>query len=121
MKSFGLLVLVLFAVSSASAKIENSALESRHQDLIEKAIESKCQFVPGSLVEIATQVTPVRVDQGIMDYKYETVLQFKVRVDQMLFDIYEVTVRSAFAAAYDHVSQEWGIYDIESVSTCNQL
>ena len=113
--------LVCFVVSSADAKIENSSLELRHQELIEKAVEAKCQIYPASFVEVSTLVAPIRIDQGVTDYKYETVLQFKVRVDQMIFDTYEVTVSSAYTAAYDHASQAWGLYEIEAVSNCNQL
>lgn len=113
--------LVCFAVSSADAKIENSNLELRHQELIEKAIEAKCQLYPRGIVEVKTVVTPIRIDQGITDYQYETVLHLSVRVDQMLFDTYEVVVKSSYASAYDHARQEWGIYSVESVGICNQL
>lgn len=119
--AFAGLFLVCFSVSSADAKIENSSLELRHQELIEKAVEAKCQLLPRGVAEVKTVVTPIRIDQGITDYQYETVLHLSVRVDQMLFDTYEVVVNSSYAAAYDHSRQEWGVYDIESVSSCNQL
>lgn len=112
--------LVSLVSVSAFAVIKDSQLDLRHQALIEKAITEQCSMRRASFVELNTKITPVRVDQGILDYRYETVLEVTDRVDQGVFDLYTVTVESKYSDMYDHQAQTWGAYSVQSVK-CEML
>jgi len=116
MKFLAIAIFSLFAVS-ANAAIENSSLELRHQNLIEQAVTAKCGFNRG-LVEVSTITTEIRVDQGIVDYKFDSVFEMTVRIDQGIFDTYVVRVLSSYYDHYDHNAKDWGVYEIDSVSNC---
>ncbi len=119
MKSLILFFTALMSFSSL-ATIQNSQLELRHQNLIEKSIMDHCQLSNGSIVEINTKTTAIKVDNGITDFKFETLLEVHQRVDQNLFDVYKVTVKSSYASGYDHSSQNWGTYLVDEISNCVQ-
>ena len=102
----------------AMAEIENSNFTPRHQAMIEAAVEAKCGFRSYGMAEVYTKATAHRVDQGIVDYKYETLLEVKSKIDQMQYDIYEVVVHSSYYSQYDHNAKDWGAYEIDSVSNC---
>lgn len=110
-------VLVLFTVlvaQLASAEVKNSAYEARHLSLIEQSVQKNCEIYT-DLTQVSSTETVVRVDQGIQDVYFTTVLEARVRFDQGVWDDYTIIVESVLADAYDHSSQNWGIYSVNSV------
>lgn len=111
---------LLFVGMTANATLNNSKLDLRHQALIEKAAAAQCGMNRGHVTEVSTVATPIKVDQGITDYTYVTELEVAIRVDQVFYDYYKVEVKSNYFDHYDHEAKDWGVYTIESVSTCVQ-
>lgn len=112
-------VAALVLSSSAFAKISNSTYENRHLNLIESAITKECgSFYRLTQIESSEEV--IQVDQGIRDVIYTTTIEAIDRIDQGVFDEYEVKVVSEFADMYDHANQDWGVYSVTSVS-CKML
>ncbi len=110
-----LLTIALLASQVTFATIKNSNNEARHQALIEAAIQDKC----GSFYDITQDSqteTAVRIDNGIVDIKFTTVMYGKSRLDQYIFDEYKLTVESEKSDMYDHTTGNWGYYGIISVS-----
>lgn len=95
--------------------IENSKLAPRHQVVIKKAVTSQCSLRLTDIQELATQATPIRIDQGILDYQYVTTLIAVDKIDQGITDHYKVTVHSHYSDAYDHEAKDWGIYRVNAV------
>lgn len=110
MKAFTVSLLAVLSFS-AMAEIENSKFVKRHQDVIEKAVQLKCDVPNGRLIEISNKTTRHQVDQGIVDYTYETVIEVEGNG--------EITVMSAYYDGYDHQEQDWGTYTVESILGCN--
>lgn len=110
MKALILSLITLFSVSALAVE-----LEVRHQNLIKREIAIQCDLVRPVLTILSHKVTPVRVDQGILDYKYETVFNVSNRQDGGMPDIYTVTVESSYHDMYDHEAQDWGAYSVNSV------
>ncbi|GAB4016580.1 MAG: hypothetical protein Fur0010_16470 [Bdellovibrio sp.] len=114
-----LLMLALLVSENVFAGILNSDYEVRHLKLIEKAIEVKCgSFWRLSQIESSEEV--IQVDQGIRDIIFKTKINAIDRIDQGVFDEYEVNVESEFADMYDHANQEWGVYSVRLVN-CKML
>ncbi len=113
MKTLALTLVTL--VSTSAFAIGNSNLDKRHQAAIKKAVIEQCSFRQGTFEEVKTDSTPIRVDQGILDYDYVTVLKAVDRVDQGVFDDYIVTVKSHYSDSYDHEARDWGHYYVSSV------
>ncbi len=110
-----LLTIALLTSQVTFATIKNSNNEARHQALIEAAIQDKC----GSfydLTQYSQTETSVRIDNGIVDIKFTTVMYGKSALDQYAFDEYKLTVESEKSDMYDHSSGNWGAYSITSVS-----
>lgn len=113
-------LLLALATSQVSfAALTNSSYELRHQDLLEKAIEKNCGTMR-DLTVVESKEEIIRVDQGITDVNYVTVLTGKQRMDQNIFDTYTITVTSEYADMYDHSSKEWGAYFVSSVKCIMQ-
>jgi hypothetical protein len=96
-----------------------SNFEVRHQSAVLQALEAKCGYV-GDVEVVSSTVEEIRVDQGIVDQKFTTVLRYKQPLDQMMFDLYEANVVSFLYDHYDHSTGNWGAYSVESVS-CKML
>jgi hypothetical protein len=96
-----------------------SNFEVRHQSLVLQALEAKCGYV-GDVEVISSTVEGIRIDQGIVDQKFTTVLRYKQRLNQMIFDTYEANVVSFLYDHYDHTTGNWGAYSVESIS-CQML
>ena len=111
MKSF-----FAFALIVSSFATQAMELSARHQGLIKKAIEEKCQIRPSLKLE-SVKVVEDRIDQGVVDYYFTTNYTATVRIDQGVFDYYDVVVKSAEYDHYDHQAQDWGGIEIQSV-TC---
>lgn len=111
-------LLVVVASQVSLAAINYSNYEERHQNLIKNAVEKNCGFA-GTLEQENSQEVVNQVDQGIRDVYYTTTLNFKVRVDQGVYDNYQVIVKSEFADMYDHVTKNWGVYSVENVYCYN--
>ena len=111
-----LMILALTLASSVSfASISNSSYEKNHLVAIEKAIKSNCgRFL--ELEEVSSTVKKIKVDNGITDYNYITVLEGLYRVDQGVFDKYQITIQSDYTDAYNHSTKDWGIYSVNSIS-----
>ena len=110
-----ILIAGLIASQVSFAQIKNSQNTARHQSLIAQAIEQNCGSMR-NLTEITQAVEVIRVDQGITDKKFTTVLTGEQRLDQNMFDTYKIVVQSEYADMYDHNSQDWGAYFVTSVS-----
>lgn len=115
----------LFFTSAGNAETEpayvmaGSNFEVRHQSAVLKALEAKCGYV-GDVEVVSSTVEEIRIDQGIVDRKFTTVLRYKQPLEQMAFDIYEANVVSFLYDQYDHSSGNWGAYSVESIS-CTML
>ena len=108
--------LTLLISLSAQAGILSSTYEINHVNAIEAKITEKCgSFRDLKVVSSSEEV--IVVDQGIRDVKYTTVLSGLQRMDQNIFDEYQIVVESEYADMYDHVNQTWGAYFVNSV-TC---
>jgi hypothetical protein len=120
---FGAAVLgaaLFFASTSEAAYVmTGSNLEVRHQSAVLQALEAKCGYV-GNVEVMSSTVEDIRVDQGIVDQKFTTVLRYKQRLNQMIFDTYEANVVSFLYDQYDHSTGNWGAYSVESIS-CQML
>lgn len=104
---------------SALANIIDSKLSPRHQAVIAKAILEKCHLSV-NLTEVKTEVHIDRVDQGVIDYYYDSEFMVIDPIDQGMVDTYKVLVQSAIYSAYDHEAQDWGLIEVASVS-CTML
>ncbi len=111
-----LIAISLLFTQISFAEITNSNHELRHQDLIEKSITSNCGSMR-DLTEVSVTSEDIVIDNGIRDINYVTVLSGLQRMDQNIFDRYTITVKSNYADMYDHSSQNWGAYNVSSV-TC---
>ena len=120
---FGAAVLgaALFFTSTSEAAyvMTGSNFEVRHQSAVLQALEAKCGYV-GNVEVMSSTVEDIRVDQGIVDQKFTTVLRYKQRLNQMIFDTYEANVVSFLYDQYDHSTGNWGAYSVESIS-CQML
>ncbi len=112
MKMF-VLFFALF-MQQAFASIPNSKLEPRHQRVVAQAIIDKC-FYYSDIKELSSRFEVIQIDQGIRDLAYISEYEVRVWVDQGIFDDYRVIVQSYYADHYDHQSQNWGHYSVESV------
>lgn len=109
-----MIALSLLASTSVFAQIANSKHEIRHQELIEKAIKSKCGAVT-NLTELSVITEEIRVDQGIVDKKFETTLSGDFKSEHTFLP-HTIRVSSEYADMYDHDSQDWGVYYVTQVS-----
>lgn len=112
-------VLVFGSTSEAAYVMAGSNFEVRHQSLVLQALQEQCGFY-GDVEVMSSTVEEIRIDQGIVDRKFTTVLRYKQRLDQMIFDTYEANVVSYLYDHYDHSTGNWGAYSVESVS-CTML
>lgn len=109
-----LLVSSLLVSSFAAAAIDSSTFLAHEQTMIEQAIRSECGRI-GTVTEMSTQVETVNVDNGISDDYFTTQLEVEARMDQNIFDIISVEVKSARYSAYDHTNKVWGAFQVISV------
>lgn len=114
MKKAVLTLSLLFTQLSFGA-IENSTLNKKHQDLIEKAILNNCGNVI-ALAQLSSKGEETRIDQGIVDIDYVSILTGKVKFEQVIYDNYTITVESSYSDVYDHSNKDWGVYTVKSVS-----
>lgn len=115
MKSLIVMIATLITTTTTQAKIAASNLDERHQQVIEQAIEKNC-FIFRHLEQVSVTEEVIQVDQGIQDRKYTSKFKASVRLDQQIFDIYDVSVVSMYWDGYDHNTKNWGSYSVESVS-----
>jgi hypothetical protein len=118
---FILVTISIFSLSlSANATyIQDSSYDQRHQKMLyESALES-CKVLGGKAVQISSKEEAVHIDNGIVDYIYDTVIELTVQIDQGVRDVYVVDIQSRQSDHYDHNDQDWGAYSIE-YSTCYQ-
>ncbi|MEQ1722454.1 MAG: hypothetical protein ABL930_04710 [Pseudobdellovibrio sp.] len=111
-----LVIISLLATQAAFAQISNSQNNPRHQAVMVAAIQNNCGYMR-DLTQVSQTEEIVRVDNGIQDVRYVTVLSGLQRMDQNIFDQYEITVLSEYADMYDHTAQDWGAYFATTV-TC---
>jgi hypothetical protein len=115
-------VLALFVLLSSlmvQAQIKGSQMPELHQSVIAEAVARSCG-ITRDLKVISHSEEIVRIDQGIQDVYYTTVLQGLRKLDQVFFDPYEVIVKSNLADTYDHQNKVWGVFNVDSV-TCTAL
>lgn len=111
---FSFMILSSLFALSVSANLQNANYEDRHNKLIEKRIDSECGYMK-DLELVNFSVKTIRIDQGITDREYTTILTGKQRMDQNIFDTYEIIVESTYSDMYDHANKDWGVYSVESV------
>lgn len=111
-----LVIVSLLASQTVFAQINNSQNEARHQATMVAAIEKSCGYMR-DLTQVSQSEEIINVDNGIQDIKFVTVLTGLQRMDQNIFDQYEIVVASEYADMYDHDSKNWGAYFATSV-TC---
>lgn len=116
---FVLSMIAILTTHFASATIEGSTYEERHQSLIEKSIYEKCGVV-GQLFQVASAQENIVVDNGITDIAYTTSVKVRSRIDQNIFEEFNFVVQSLFSDAYDLESKNWGIYSVESISSSDR-
>lgn len=104
------LITTLLTSSMTQAYMMYSDYNERHNSTIEKAIDLKCGKL-NTLAVVSTKKERVKVDQGIVDYKYTT----EINATAADYTRYSVTVKSWYYDSYDHESQDWGSYSVESV------
>lgn len=120
MKFITLILSLTFLSLTTNAQAIEKNLEARHQDLIKKTATAQCGFTRGYVEIVQNTTTANKVDQGITDYTYETVVAVNQRVDQFIYDTYHVTISSSYFDHYDHDSKNWGVYRIDGASNCVQ-
>lgn len=108
------LLLGLIASQASFAALNDSIYTTTHDKKIEEAIFLSCGKL-NDLTVISTSKTEIRVDQGILDFDYKTVLTGTLRVDQGLYDSYIINVDSSYSDSYDHATSEWGSYFVNAV------
>jgi hypothetical protein len=117
-------IIALFAglliTTWAQARILGSNLELDHQALIESSIQKNCHLNPFILEQLSSKEEAVKVDQGITDVYFTTILLMKVRIDQAVFNHYHVAVKSILFDQYDHKNKRWGAYSIDAI-TCREV
>lgn len=116
MKQFFLVFLIISQHSFAA--IYHSNYDARHLSVIEEAISQQCTVNTDALIQKSDSAEVINVDQGIKDINFTTLLETQVRVDQNIFELKKIVVKSHYADMYDHQSQNWGFYSVESVN-CN--
>lgn len=111
--------LALLISQVAFAKITNSNYEARHLKLIEESISQECGYF-FKLTQLDSTAAIIQIDQGIRDVVYTTTIEGIDRIDQGVFDYYDIKIVSEFADMYDHANQNWGVYSVKSVK-CQML
>ena len=111
------LVTAILTSQTSFAQIKNSNYEMRHQSLIEDSIVEKCGSVR-NLTQHSQTESLVRIDNGIVDVKYTTVIHGNLTVDQYVSDEYTIIIESVKSDMYDHAAAQWGAYSVNTV-TCN--
>lgn len=112
-----LVLLLLVVISGSLAQAQNTVLNSAQTQKIEAAILTSCGYMR-DLTQVSQTEEVVVVDQGVRDVYFTNVFTGERRLDQNIFDRYDITVKSILADGYDHQENAWGIFAIESVS-CN--
>lgn len=111
------LALTIFTSSLSFAGIGDSQYEARHITVIEKAIARECGRMK-ELTQVSSKSVTRKIDQGITDIDYTTVLTGLRTIDQSQpADSYKIIVKSTLSDSYDHESRNWGSYYVSSV-TC---
>ena len=73
------------------------------------------------MIELETKVLKHQVDQGVVDYSFHSVFQVVNREDGRHHEVYQIQIDSLYSDAYDHASQEWGVYSLTHEGTCNPI
>ncbi|NUN06857.1 MAG: hypothetical protein HUU57_13970 [Bdellovibrio sp.] len=106
---------VLFAGLTAQA--QNFTPEQ--STIVQAAIVESCGYMR-NLNQVSQTVETIKVDQGVHDLYYTTVLTGERRLDQSFFDAYIITVQSSLTAGYDHQTKTWGVFSVQNVSCVPQ-
>ncbi len=109
-----LLTVLLSTVLLSTIAEAKSQIDQRHQSAMSQAIENSCGYFRNLEVLSVTEEV-IRVDQGITDVEYVTTLVGEQRLDQAIFNTYEITVKSKYFDMYDHATQNWGLHSVDSV------
>ena len=113
-----LIIAALIVSQNLFAEVLQSNYDKIHLAAIEQEIESQCGRF-SNLTQLDNSEKLIQIDNGIVDTEYTTVLSGYKRLDQNIFDLYTITVQSKKYDMYDHKTQTWGSYSVESV-TCSQ-
>ena len=113
-----LILICLLLSQSSFAGIYHSNYDPRHLAVIEETVGRVCGISTDALIQKSELSEIVKVDQGITDMNYTTVLETQLRLDQNIFEIKKMVVKSYYSDMYDHQAKDWGVYSVESVN-CN--
>ncbi len=95
---FSILLLTMLASQIVSANtIDNSKHDQDHQQVITQAIQVKCGIPTQLFEQISSKETAIKIDNGITDYAYTTVVEARVRIDQGQYDRYTLVVESFYS------------------------
>ncbi len=112
---FGLSQLAM--ANSADSKVTNK----RHIQLVLNTLAEACQLDDFGMTELSTMVTELKIDNGIIDYAYQS--QFKVfnREDGRHNEEFLIEIDTNYTHAYDHDAKDWGIYSVSRVGICQPV
>lgn len=113
MKTMFAAFMILISFSSL-ASIRDSKYDARHIKAIKSAILAKCGHM-SNLAEVSSSEEIIRIDQGIRDIRFTTVITGVQKIDQGIFDNYRITISSYYSDSYDHSDRDWGSYSVESL------
>lgn len=117
------LLIAIVCILSCSQQVlaEEKVTNQRHKNIVLRTIANACQLDYFYMVEISTTITPEKIDNGVVDYYYQS--QFKVfnREDGRHDEEFIIDIDTIYTHAYDHESKEWGIYSVNRVGRCEPL
>ncbi len=108
-------ILLSVAVSLLTFQAQANGFTVEQKKVVAEAIANTCGYII-NLKQLGQTHKTVVVDQGIRDVYTTTVFEGDRRLDQNVFDRYEITVNSLVSDAYDHQNGNWGIFTVESVN-----
>jgi hypothetical protein len=111
-KNFAIILISLFSLNLFAAN--ETEYSARHLAKINQSIAQKCAL-KGKFVQVSSVVEEIRVDQGIVDLKFQTIFKHRDWIDQGVFDDYSIEVISHYTDMYDLADGEWGEYYVSSV------
>ncbi len=111
--------LLFLGTLTTHANLLDSQLTAKESKLVLTAIENSCGYFR-NLTVTQVEKTEVRIDQG----QYSTIthvgLSGEKRLDQNMFDQYQISVELELSKSFDHSTGEFGVLSVNSVK-CEQL
>lgn len=109
--------LIMTQFCLATEILPKSKLDPRLQQLVVQTIK-KASSRNTVVEEMASRVSPIHIDQGVIDQKIDVQVLVLNRVDQMLYDEYICDLEIYYSDSYNHTQKNWGSYEVRAVE-CN--